>query len=633
MFQKSRSFLRAHIAAILAALLLAAATVAVYWQAFDSGFVDYDDNTYVYSNPHVLAGLSGDAMQWAFTTTEAVNWHPLTWLSFQLDQQLYRATANPAGGFHITNVILHVADSLLLFWVLTRMTRRLWRSAFVAALFALHPLHVESVAWISERKDVLSTLFWMLTMAAYVLYVERPHWTRYLLVVLFFALGLMAKSMLVTLPCVLLLLDFWPLRRFSGLDPRPAVSWWYLVAEKIPLLILSAASAAMTVYAQRQGGETNPSDPLSFRIGNALMSCVSYIGKMLWPTGLIPFYPFPHELYPYAVEAGLLLLCATVLVLALARRSPYLIVGWLWFLGTLAPVIGVTPVVGGHAMADRYTYVPLIGLFLLLVWGVAEGLARAGVRAWMTAAVGVVLLAGCMIGTWRQVSYWRDNASLWGHALEVDPKNYLAYNNIGCVLFAQGKTNEAEWYYSRAVDYAPERDAIHSALSHYSLGVVLARQGKADEALFHYTAAVRISPERANYQYTLGEFLAWQGKYPEAAFHFEAAVKSVPTFAGAHAYLGWVLYLEGRNKEAIPRYETALQLEPNSAPFHNDLGLALLAEGDVNGAVAQYKAALEIDPNYAAAHANLAAALLRQGKDQEAAEHSAEAARLNQPAP
>ncbi len=364
----------AYVRAALWAAFLAAATVAVYVPAYTAHFVNYDDNAYVYWNEHVTPGLTAAGVRWAFTTTDTVNWYPLTWLSFQLDQQLYGHNVNPAGGFHITNVVLHVLNTLLLFWVLTRMTGRMGRSAFVAALFALHPLHVESVAWVSERKDVLSTLFWMLTTAAYVLYAERPHWIRYLPVMVFFALGLMAKSMLVTLPCVLLLLDYWPLRR---------AFWWRLILEKVPLFLLAAASAAVTMYAQQLGGEANPPGQMPLRVGNALMAYVAYIGKMFLPINLIPFYPSPYrmdQVYPAGLLAGLLLIAITVLVLALARRAPYLTVGWFWYLGTLVPVIGVVQVIGGHGMADRYTYIPLIGLFIALIWGVTDGLSLAGVR-------------------------------------------------------------------------------------------------------------------------------------------------------------------------------------------------------------------------------------------------------------
>jgi len=564
-----------YVRAALWAAFLAAATFAVYTPAYSAHFVNYDDNAYVYTNTNVAPGLTADGVRWAFTTTDTVNWYPLTWLSFQLDQQLYGRNENSAAGFHITNVILHVLNTLLLFWMLTRATGRLGRSAFVAALFALHPLHVESVAWVSERKDVLSTLFWMLTTAAYVLYAERPHWIRYLPVMVFFALGLMAKSMLVTLPCALLLLDYWPLRR---------VSWRRLIVEKVPLFALSAASAAITMYAQQRGGEANPPGLMPLRVGNALMAYVAYIGKMFWPANLIPFYPSPYrmdQVYPAGLLAGLLLIGVTVLVLALVRRAPYLTVGWFWYLGTLVPVIGVVQVIGGQGMADRYTYVPLIGLFIALVWGVTEGLARAGVRPWAPAAAGAVVLAGCMIGTKQQVGYWRDSTTLWRHTLEVDPQNYLAYLNIGSDLCAEGKVEESVWYFRKSVECHPDSDStrLNLDLAHYDLGYALATLGKTDEALAQYAEAVRINPKYFPSQYSFGWALAAQGKYAEALPHLRAASDLAPDYADGQNLLGWVLAKEGKFDEAIPHFEAALRLNPKLAAAQENLAEARGRQG------------------------------------------------------
>lgn len=559
-----------YVRAALWAVFLAAATFAVYAPAYSAHFVNYDDNAYVYWNAHVTPGLTADGVRWAFTTTDTVNWYPLTWLSFQLDQQLYGRNENPAAGFHITNVVLHVLNTLLLFWALTRMTGRMGRSAFVAALFALHPLHVESVAWVSERKDVLSTLFWMLTMGAYVLYAERPHWIRYLPVMVFFALGLMAKSMLVTLPCVLLLLDFWPLGR---------VSWWRLIAEKVPLFALSAASAAITMYAQRQGGEANPPGLMPLRVGNALMAYVAYIGKMFWPVNLIPFYPHPYQtaqVYPAGLLAGLLLAAVTVLVLALVRRAPYLTVGWFWYLGTLVPVLGLVQVIGGQGMADRYTYIPLIGLFIGLVWGVTDGLSRAGVRACVPAAVGVALLAGCAVGTKKQVGYWRDSPTLWRHTLEVDPQNYLAYLNIGSDLCAEGKIEESVWYFRKSVECHPDSDStrLNLDLAHYDLGYALATLGKTDEAEAQYAEAIRVNPRYFNAQYALGWMLVERGRYAEAVPHLQIALEVAPDYADGQNVLGRALFLVGKTDEAIPHYEAALRLNPKLAAAQENLAEA-----------------------------------------------------------
>ena len=626
------------------ALLLAAAVVAAYSQtlAGDFGYVNYDDNVYIYDNPHVQAGLTPGNIRWAITTTYTVNWYPLTWLSFMLDSTIWRGVQRPFG-FHLTNVLLHAADTALLFWVLAHMTGRIGRSAFVAALFALHPLHVESVAWLTERKDVLSGLFWMLTMAAYVWYAERPHWARYLLVALAFGLGLTAKSMLVTLPCVLLLLDFWPLRRARGLRPceledgagpvvrAPAVSWLLLVAEKVPLLALSAASSWITMHAQGLGGEGNPVGDIPTRLGNALMFYVLYIAKTVWPVGLVPLYPYPkaEEFSWYtAVMAGLLLAAVTVLALALARRRPYLAVGWFWFLGTLAPVIGVLPVIGGQGIADRYTYIPLIGLFLVAVWGAAEAAGRAGLRRWAVAAAGLLLLAGLAAGTWQQVGCWHDSLALWRHTLQVNPENYMAYQNIGCVLCEQGDVKGAEEHFAKAVYYKPDW-----YLAHYSLGFTYASEGWADAALAEYREAARLNPGYREARYALGWTLLGRDQLTEALPHLEAAVELDKQSEWPHTNfyvdLGWALYRLGRIDDAVGQYRGALAIDPNFALARDRLGLALMARDDVDGAVAEYEAALRLTPDYRDAHVNLAAALRRQGKAVEAARHEAEAERLN----
>jgi protein O-mannosyl-transferase len=574
----------------LIALCLIAATFAAYGQVYNADFVDYDDYAYVTNNPHVQAGLTPESMKWALTTIDVVNWHPLTWLSFELDQYMYGWLSYGLGrpvyafGFHLTNVVLHAANTVLLFLVLWRMTGRLGRSAFVAALFALHPLHVESVAWVAERKDVLSTLFWMLTMGAYVLYTERPGWFRYALVVVAFGLGLTAKSMLVTLPAVLFLLDYWPLGRLRS------DSWLRLIGEKIPLLLLSLASAAITLFAQQKGGETNSLADMPPRLANAMIACATYISKMVWPVGLIPFYPFPKQLMPDGLEAGLLLAAVTILVLATARTRPYLIVGWLWYLGTLVPVIGVVQVLGCHSMADRYTYVPLIGLFIALTWAAAEGLKGAGVRAWASAAAGVVLLAGFAAGTWGQVGYWHDSVTLWRHTLAVNPENYMAFNNLGYEAMLKGNTQEAEADYRKAIEYGPDAE-----LGYYSLGRILSGEGRVNEAVALYREAVRLNPRFWDAQYFLGYTLLYQRKYAEAVPPLEACVKLDPKAFNGWDELGRALYWQGKSAEAVPKFEAALHIDPNSAQAHNDLGMALTAWGEEKRAAAEYEEAQRID--------------------------------------
>src|SRR5208337_1542954 len=430
----------------LICLILTAVTIGAFWQLKDNGFITYDDPAYISENPQVQGGLSRSGFLWAFSaTTVAGNWHPLTWLSHMLDCQLYGV--NPRG-HHLTSLFIHLVNTLLLFWVWVRLTKRLWPSALVAALFAVHPLHVESVAWAAERKDVLSAFFWLTTMWAYLRYVERPGMGRYLLLPLSFALGLMAKPMLVTEPFVLLLLDYWPLGRWPqrpvvnsgrkkgkptpGSGPHPAA--WRLAWEKAPLFVLAAISCLITIIMQKGAGAVASMDklPLGARLSNALVAYVSYLVKMLWPRNLAVFYPHPLSGFPgwQIAGAGLLLAGVTALVLRGARRYPYLPVGWFWYLGTLAPVIGIVQV-GAQAMADRYTYLPLIGVFIILAFGAADlGAGRRPRQLALAASFSLALLA-CLIFSWRQAGYWRNSQTIFTQDLAVTGNNSIAYSNLG----------------------------------------------------------------------------------------------------------------------------------------------------------------------------------------------------------
>jgi tetratricopeptide (TPR) repeat protein len=589
---------------LLVCLLLAAATGAVYSRACRNGFVNYDDDVYVERNAHVRLGLPVENLRWAFTTTEMVNWHPLTWLSFALDARVF---GMDPGGFHLTNVVLHVLDAVLLFVALRALTGAVWRSGFVAALFALHPLHVESVAWISERKDTLSTLFWVLTLAAYALYARRPGVLRYLLVAVLFALGLMAKSMLVTLPAVLLLLDCWPLGRW-----QPGVaSTLRLLLEKLPLLLLAAASCAVTLVAQHQGGETNSADELPLRLENAAVSYVAYIGDTVWPHGLIPFHPFPTHPFPAWQVAGafLVLIGISAGCLLLARRAPYLAVGWLWYLGTLVPVIGLVQVLGGHARADRYTYVPLIGLFLMVVWGAADLASRLRVPALVPAAAGVVVLAACAAASWVQIGTWQDSTTLWGHTLAVDPDNYLAHNNLGTVLLNDGKVDESMRHYQACLRACPTY-----ALAHYNMGCALAEKGRAQEAIGYYRQSLRYNPHYADAHNNLGALLLMQGDADGAAREFTAALGNTPNPPLVHNNLGLALFRQGKTSAAVAEFEEALRLDPGYADAHSNLGEALYAQGRVDPAIAHFEEALRLDPGHARARANLSQARGTRGK-------------------
>jgi tetratricopeptide (TPR) repeat protein len=645
-------------------LALVAINVIVYAPVRHYDFVSIDDPKYVYENRHVIGGLTWPAVAWAFTTGYASNWHPLTWLSHMLDVQMYGLNAGPQ---HVTSLILHIVNTLLLFVVLLRMTGGTGRSALVAALFAIHPLHVESVAWIAERKDVLSTFFWILTLWAYVEYVRKPRWDRYTSMLVFFALGLMAKPMLVTLPFLLLLLDVWPLGRTtfvaaatsrtksSGL-PR---AWASLVREKAPLMALAAISSLVTFMVQRRGGAVGGLEafPLAQRIANALVAYGAYIKKMIWPFGLAVFYPFPRSVAAgSAVVALIVLIGASVLVKRWARQCPYLLVGWLWYVGTLLPVIGLIQV-GKQAMADRYTYVPLIGLFIIVAWGVPDLLARWHVGRRVLPAMAALVVLACAFEARAQLVSWKDSLNLWQHTLDVIPNNYFAHNALGALLARQGRIDEATAHFSTSVQLEPEFPDAHDNLglmllkkgktaeaiaeyryalqlnpqfaeAHNDLGAAFAVRGEVDEAIAQCAEALRLKPDLAAAHNNLGMALAAQGKIMEAIARYTEALRLQPGYPEAHANLGLALASQSRNSEAIAQYTEALRLEPNSADTHNYLGVALAAQGKVDEAVAQYTEALRLDPDHADAHNNLGVALAAQGKTTEAIRHFSAALRL-----
>ncbi len=533
-------------------LALIAANLIVYASVWHHDFVNYDDNEYVSTNVVVQRGLTWDGASWAFTTGYAANWHPLTWLSHMLDVQLYGLDPGP---HHLTNLLFHIANTLLLFGLLHRMTGALGRSAFVAGLFAVHPLHVESVAWVAERKDVLSTLFWMLTLLAYVEYVRRPGLGRYWAVLLFFALGLMAKPMLVTLPFVLLLLDFWPLGRM-GMGSNPANGWvsspggWAttvrLVWEKLPLLSLTVVSSIVTLRVQRRGGNvvSLSATPLNHRVANALVSYFAYIGKMLWPARLAALYPYVQSLPGWWVAGAFLgLLGISVAVIRAGPRRPYLPVGWLWYLGTLVPVIGLIQV-GYQAMADRYTYIPLIGLFIVVAWGVPDLLVRWPFRRIaLPAAAGLVILA-CVIAARGQLRYWENSTTLFTHDLAVTTGNNIVHNNLGIVLADQGRLDEAIAHFSEALRIEPDY-----ADAHNNLGVALADEGKLDEAIAHLSEALRIDPNYAEAHYNLGLALVGQGKLDEAIAHYSKALRIKPDYTKARDNLRLTLVKRGERPD------------------------------------------------------------------------------------
>jgi len=604
---------------------LVAAAAAVFWQVLGHGFVYHDDDVYVYENPHVQAGLTGESITWAFTTGWGANWHPLTWLSHMLDCQLHGV--NP-GAHHVTNLLFHVANTVLLFVLLRRMTADSWRSAFVAALFALHPLHVESVAWVAERKDVLSTLFWLLTMLAYVRYAEKPGLRRYVPVAVLFALGLMAKPMLVTLPFVLLLLDYWPLgrveRELQGAGTKLRACW-RLVREKLPLLVIATASSIVTFLVQRGGGALE-SLGLSFRVRamSAMVSYVAYIGKMLWPQRLAAIYPHPGDSIPVWQVAGavLLLVCVSAAVVRSARRRPHLVVGWFWYLGTLVPVIGFVQV-GYHGMADRYTYVPLIGLFIMVAWGVPELVAKWRHRRFALAVSALAVLSALMVGTWFQVGYWRDSVTLFEHAISVTSDNAAARTHLGMVHLQQERLDEAREQFAKAVLISPEQYAGWS-----NLGVVMRRQGKLEESVACFSEALRIKPDFAAAHNNLGMALSVQGKLDAAVAHYRQALDIEEDYVVAHCNLGRSLLAKGALEEAAAHFSEAAQLDPGCAEAYGGLGSMLLNQGKTDEAVEQLSEALRIDPDNVDAHHNLGVALLIQGDNEAAAASFAEVLRV-----
>ena len=562
---------------------LALATVIAYEHLYHSDFVDYDDDMYVTENPHVKNGITGESISWAFTTGHAYNWHPLTWLSHMLDCQLF---GTRPGWHHLTNLLLHIINTLLLFSVLKRMTGALLASGFVAAVFALHPLHVESVAWISERKDVLSTLFWLLTMAAYLWYVRRPGLSRYLLTLLCFALGLMAKPMLVTLPFVLLLLDYWPLGRFqleqTAKDAEPqgrksanASSKWrvvyQLVWEKMPLLALAAISSIVTFIVQRSGGALVQTGTLSLdvRIANSLVSYLRYVTKMICPSRLAVFYPYHSLSLLLAIACFVILVAVTVAVIYVGRRRQYLPVGWFWYVGTMVPVIGLVQV-GSQSIADRYTYVPLIGLFIIIAWGASELSTRWRYQKIVLGICSATVLTILLISTRMQVSHWQNSFTLFEHTLAVTEGNSITHNHYGAFLLEQGRFDQALTQFNEALRISP---GFHEARK--NRGSALLDKGKFDEAIATFNELLRAAPDWPNAHYWLGVAYGRKGAYERAIKPFKEALRLSPDWPEAYNDLALVYLLLGRYDLAIENYKQALWLKPDYPQAINNLKIAI----------------------------------------------------------
>ncbi len=630
-------------------IFLAAITFAVFGQTLGHDFVNYDDNLYVYGNTQVARGLTLKGIAQTFTHGSYDNWNPLTTISHMLDCQFYGLNA---GGHHLTNVLLHATTAILLFLVLRQMTATLWRSAFVAALFAIHPLRVESVAWVTERKDVLSGVFFMLTIGAYVRYVGRSK-IYYGLTLVFFALGLMSKPMLVTLPFVLLLLDYWPLNRVATATDRlnhfPIPQ--RLILEKLPLFALAATACVTTIFAQAEAIQPFEQIYFPLRIGNALISYVTYLGQMFWPSSLAVFYPFTTG------NVGVSRIALSFVVLAgistgvfLLRHRPYILTGWLWYLIMLVPVIGIVQV-GMQARADRYTYLPQIGLYVLLTWAVADLCAGWRHRRWVLGGCATVILVAFIFCARNQASYWRNSETLWTHTLACTSDNAVGQYNLGNELFKNGNVDEAIAHFQKALQIIPDNTEVC-----YSLGGALLKKGNAGEAIAYFQKALAMSHNNADSHYIgialakahndYANTLVQMGREDEAMVEFRQALELFPDFADARQGLALILlnkgqvddaivqlrkiweqypdkamaafdlgnayFQKGQMDDAVAFYQRALQIKPDDVSTLNNLGMALLTKGMVNEAVVQFQEALTLQPDFALARTNLNKALLQK---------------------
>jgi tetratricopeptide (TPR) repeat protein len=617
---------------LLISICLVAAIIAVYWPVYKYDFAKYDDDKYVTKNINIQSGINPRFIRWAFTTGYFSYWHPITWISHAIDYQLFK---NWGGGHHLTNVFFHIANTLVLFYVLMRMTGAVWPSAFVAAIFALHPLHVESVAWIAERKDVLSTFFWLLTMWAYIRYVENPRLKWYSAAIMLFILGLMSKPMVVTLPFVLLLLDYWPLQR--KITRR-------LIIEKIPFFICSFLICMVTFLVQKSNNAMGAMETLGFkvRVGNAIFSYVAYIAKMLWPSRLAVFYPHPgSELSITAVIiCALPLLLISVYSIYSARRYRFLAVGWFWYLGTLVPAIGLVQA-GAQAMADRYTYMTLTGLFIIIAWSAKEFVPKWRYRNFTLAFLAIMVLIASALTASRQLRYWKNSIALYEHTLQVTKNNYVilfnyaksltemgrldeatkmlndalainpdsaeVYDGLGCALLFSGRTTEAIEHFKLAIKYKPDFVPAYN-----NLAVTLYKRGRNEEAIGYLKQALKLKPNYVKAYLSLGVICNASQKFDEAIKSLNKVLELEPANIIAHSYLYTALAAIGKTDEAIKEVRFVLKVKPNDVEMYRNLGILLEKKGEITEAIESYRAALKIEPYEINTRQLLDAALKKQ---------------------
>jgi protein O-mannosyl-transferase len=538
-------------------VFLIVASCAAFCPILDNDFINYDDNMYIIENNHIKSGINPESVKWAFKTSIMGNWHPVTWLSHMLDWGLFGANAS---GHHLVSLLLHIGTVLFLFLFLNKTTKNIWPSAFAAAFFALHPLRVESVAWAAERKDVLSMFFGLACLYAYAFYAELPKLSKYISCLILFALSLMSKPMTVTLPFVLILLDYWPLKRWQKVMDKQSKGFNSsagLIFDKVPFILLTIFLSIETFLGQNRDGAVSELIPFLSRVANAAVSYVAYLVKIFWPVNLAIFYPYDFYLSLWKVLiSGIILILITIAVLCYIRKRPFLFVGWFLYLGTLIPVIGLVQV-GAQSMADRYTYLPSVGIAIMLAWGIQFLDRSENIRKGLLFTVAIAVLATMMFLTWMQCRYWKNSIELWNHALKVTDESYLPYYNLGCAFQEKGKNNEAIENFKKALQFSPDKPSIH-----VNLGTALLNNGDIISAAEEFRQTIRLSPNHAGAHNNLAMILYNQKQYGSSRDHFQQAVSLQPNFANAHYHLALIFARERLYEKAFSHYNNAVRINP-----------------------------------------------------------------------